>query len=50
MRCRLWVHPFFVGTGSPEDLLFRHCPPATFAVESTTTLKSGVVVHNCRAA
>jgi dihydrofolate reductase len=47
---RLWVHPFFVGTGGSEDLLFRNCPPASFKVASATTLKSGVVILTYQAA
>jgi riboflavin biosynthesis pyrimidine reductase len=45
---RLWVHPFFVGTADPEDLLFRRRPPAAFDLVDTTALKSGIVILTYR--
>lgn len=41
---RLWVHPFFVGTAQPQDLLFRPGPQSMFDLIDTTTLKSGVII------
>lgn len=41
---RLWVHPFFVGHGQPDDLMFRESPLATFDLVDTQTLTSGIVV------
>jgi dihydrofolate reductase len=41
---RLWVHPFFVGRGGPEALLYRDTPAAAFVLEDVTTLASGIVV------
>lgn len=41
---RLWVHPFFVGDATAEDLLFRPAPPVSFDLADTTTLASGIVV------
>jgi dihydrofolate reductase len=41
---RLWVHPFFVGHGGPDDLLFRECPPTTFDLVGAQPLSSGIVV------
>ena len=45
---RLWVHPFFLGSGAPEDLLFRPCPPAHFAVGDVLRLDNGIVVLTYR--
>ena len=41
---RLWVHPFFVGRGGPQDLLFREGPATQFELTDTTPLASGIVV------
>jgi len=41
---RLWVHPLFIGTGEPDDLLFRSTLPATFTLVDTPPLTSGNVV------
>lgn len=40
---RLWVHPFFVGSGA-EDLLYRDGPVERFALVDTTVLKNGIVI------
>jgi dihydrofolate reductase len=45
---RLWVHPFFVGRGGPEALLYRETPAAAFALVDVTTLGSGIVVTTHR--
>ena len=41
---RLWIHPFFVGSGGPDALIYRDGPTAKFELRDTTTLKSGIVV------
>ncbi|HZJ05364.1 MAG TPA: dihydrofolate reductase family protein [Nocardioidaceae bacterium] len=41
---RLWVHPFFVGTGSASDLLYRPGSSGTFDLADATTLDSGIVI------
>jgi dihydrofolate reductase len=41
---RLWVHPFFVGSGNLDDLLARKCPLTELTLTSDKTLNSGVVV------
>jgi dihydrofolate reductase len=43
---RLWLHPFFVGRGNAEDLLFRNGRAARFELLDTTTLSSGIVILN----
>jgi dihydrofolate reductase len=45
---RLWVHPFFVGRGGPEDLLYRATTPTTFELADATTLTSGIVILSYR--
>ncbi|HEY4346517.1 MAG TPA: dihydrofolate reductase family protein [Gaiellaceae bacterium] len=45
---RLWVHPFFVGRGGGENLLYRDCPTTTFDLIDTHVLRSGMVVLNYR--
>jgi dihydrofolate reductase len=41
---RLWVHPFFVGRGGPQDLLFREGPTTELDLVEATTLSSGIVI------
>lgn len=41
---RLWVHPFFLGTGSTPDLLYRPGTSGVFDLADTTTLDSGIVI------
>jgi dihydrofolate reductase len=41
---RLWVHPFFVGKGGPEALIYRDAPVARFELRDTTPLQSGIVI------
>jgi dihydrofolate reductase len=43
---RLWVHPFFVGSGGPEKLLYRDSALTRFNLVDTTALKSGIVILN----
>jgi len=45
---RLWIHPFFVGHGGPDDLLFRQCPLAAFDLVGSQPLASGIVVLTYR--
>jgi dihydrofolate reductase len=41
---RLWVHPFFVGRGGPQDLLFREGPATGLELVEATQLASGIVI------
>jgi dihydrofolate reductase len=41
---RLWIHPFFVGRGGPEDLLYRDSRLTRFTHVDTTPLNTGVVI------
>ncbi|HEY7592013.1 MAG TPA: dihydrofolate reductase family protein [Actinophytocola sp.] len=41
---RLWVHPFFVGEATTDDLLFRPGRPALFDLADSSVLESGVIV------
>jgi dihydrofolate reductase len=41
---RLWIHPFVIGKGGPEDLLYRDAPTRRFRLAGTTPLESGIVV------
>ena len=45
---RLWVHPFFVGRGGPQDLLYRDTPLTRLELIDTTQLNSGLVILNYR--
>jgi dihydrofolate reductase len=47
---RLWVHPVFVGTGSPSDLPFREGNTSRMTPVDTRTLGSGVVILSYRPA
>jgi hypothetical protein len=47
---RLWVHPFFVGTGSGTGLLHRPRSSRQFALAGSTTLDSGIIILTYRAA
>jgi dihydrofolate reductase len=40
----LWLHPFFVGTGTASDLLYRTGTSATFDLADSTALDSGIVI------
>jgi dihydrofolate reductase len=48
---RLWVHPFFVGTGNGNGggLLYQAGSTGTFTHADTTTLDSGIVILTYRA-
>ena len=41
---RLWVHPFFIGPGTAEDLLYRPGSSGSFELTDSLTLDSGIVV------
>jgi dihydrofolate reductase len=41
---RLWVHPLFIGSGGPEDLLYRDGALTNLTLADTRVLKSGVVI------
>lgn len=45
---RLWVHPFFVGSGGPDGLLYRDVPQAMFDFAGAQELTSGIVVLTYR--
>ena len=46
---RLWVHPFFLGTGTPSELLYRAGSSGMFELTDSTTLPSGVVILSLQA-
>lgn len=41
---RLWVHPFLLGTGSPDDLLYRTGTAGSFELVDSTALRNGIVI------
>ncbi|PXY22783.1 dihydrofolate reductase family protein [Prauserella muralis] len=45
---RLWFHPFFLRTGSADDLLFRQGSLARFDLAEVRRLASGVVILTYR--
>jgi dihydrofolate reductase len=47
-RLRLWVHPFLLGTGGPDNLLYRDTPVTQFDLVDTTALTSGIVILDYR--
>jgi dihydrofolate reductase len=47
---RLWVHPFFVGRGGPQDLIYRDTSFAKFDLADSMPLKSGIVILTYRRA
>jgi dihydrofolate reductase len=47
-RLRLWLHPFVIGRGAPEDLLFGEAPVTEFDLEGVTSLASGIVIVDYR--
>jgi dihydrofolate reductase len=46
---RLWVHPFFVGTGTSADLLYRPGSSRQFVLTGSTSLDNGTVILTYRA-
>lgn len=47
-RLRLWMHPFFVGHGGGEDLIYRDTGVTRFDLVDTTTMSSGIVILDYR--
>ena len=45
---RLWVHPFFIGRGGPDALLYRDTATASLALAATTALDNGIVILTYR--
>lgn len=41
---RLWLHPYIVGKGGPNDLLYRDCALQQLRLVDTKPLASGIVV------
>lgn len=41
---RLWLHPFFVGNASTDDLLFRPGQSALFDLADSKVLESGIII------
>lgn len=41
---RLWVHPFLLGTGTADDLLYRQGTSGSFTLTDSTTLPNGIVI------
>jgi dihydrofolate reductase len=41
---RLWVHPFFVGAGGPEDLLFQAASITRLQMVDSRTLSNGIII------
>ena len=41
---RLWVHPFILGTGNPDDLLYRAGSSGTFTLADSNVLPNGIVI------
>ena len=47
---RLWIHPLFVGTGTPDDLLFAKAPATHFELTDSTILGNGMAILSYRLA
>ena len=47
---RLWIHPLFVGKGTPDDVLFPKGPPTQFELADTTILHNSIVILTYRLA
>jgi dihydrofolate reductase len=45
---RLWLHPFFLGRGGPEALLYEDCPTTMLSLVEAKPLKSGTVILSYR--
>ena len=48
VELRRWVHPFFVGTGSADDGLYRAGSTGRFDLVGSTALDSGIVILSYR--
>ena len=47
-RLRLWVHPFVIGRGGPQGLLYRDAPVTEFELVDVSRLESGIVILDYR--
>jgi dihydrofolate reductase len=47
---RLWVHPFFIGSGGPQALLYREGPTTKWSFVDAKPLKTGDVILTYRSA
>ena len=47
---RLWIHPLFVGAGTPDDLLFSKAPATHFELTDSTILGNGMAILSYRLA
>jgi dihydrofolate reductase len=47
---RLWIHPFVLGKGGAESLLYRDTVTTRFQVADVTTLNHGIVIVSYRLA
>jgi dihydrofolate reductase len=47
---RLWLHPFFVGAGGAESLIYADGSQRTFTLADSITLESGIVILTYAAA
>jgi dihydrofolate reductase len=45
---RLWVHPFFVGTGTAGDLIYRAGSAGSFDLVDSISLDTGIVILTYR--
>lgn len=45
---RLWFHPFLLGRGSAQDLLFKEGMAARLELANTVTLKNGIIIVTYR--
>jgi dihydrofolate reductase len=45
---RLWIHPFILGTGGGDNLLYRDTATTRFTVADVTTLDTGMVIVSYR--
>ena len=45
---RLWVHPLFVGSAEPSELLYRNTSGVLFDLMDTTVLENGIVILSYR--
>ena len=46
---RLWLHPFFVGHGGPQALIYSEGSSARLKLAQSITLENGIVIHIYRA-
>ena len=46
---RLWLHPFFVGHGGAQALIYSEGSAARLELADSITLESGIVIHVYRA-